>query len=330
MIRATNLVVKEAPIRVGPLTLRLGPGAYALVGRPADGVALLLSTFAGRTRASSGKVEALGGSPLAVNSRAKIGYVAIDAPLPEALRVDQALDLASRFRGEEIVPASERLAKLGIEALAPRRVSSLKLEERRAVAAAEAITSKKTQLLLIDEPFTLMDGRAAANLTRLLRLRAAGGTCVVLATASTRDPLLLADEAFVFDRGSLIWRGNPSDRVALARGNSVSVRVTAIDIRALASALAKDERASHVTLEPGALVAHGSTLVDICAAVATSARTAHTDVTSIVPDAAPLDHLFASVAEASRAANDRSQAAPPPPAPPGPISSPVLGQTRTP
>jgi ABC-type multidrug transport system ATPase subunit len=329
MIRATNLVAKAAPVRVGPLTLRLGPGAYALIGRPADGVALLLSTFAGRTRASSGKAEALGGSPISANSRRGIGYVAIDAPLPEALRVDQALDLASRFRGEPIVPAAARLAKLGVEALVRRRVSSLRLEERRAVAVAEALTSTKTQLLLIDEPFMSMDGRAAANLARLLRLRAASGTCVVIATASTRDPLLIADEAFAFDRGSLVWRGNPSDRVALARGGSVSVRVTATDIRALASTLARDERASRVTLEPGALVAYGETLVDICAAIATSARTAHTDITSIVPDAAPIDNLFASIAEAQRTANDRAQAAAPP-LPPPPTSGPVLSQTRSP
>jgi ABC-type multidrug transport system ATPase subunit len=329
MIRATNLVAKAAPVRVGPLTLRLGPGAYALIGRPADGVALLLSTFAGRTRASSGKAEALGGSPISANSRRGIGYVAIDAPLPEALRVDQALDLASRFRGEPIAPAAGRLAKLGVEALVRRRVSSLRLEERRAVAVAEALTSTKTQLLLIDEPFMSMDGRAAANLARLLRLRAASGTCVVIATASTRDPLLIADEAFAFDRGLLVWRGNPSDRVALARGGSVSVRVTATDIRALASTLARDERASRVTLEPGALVAYGETLVDICAAIATSARTAHTDITSIVPDAAPIDNLFASIAEAQRTANDRAQAAAPP-LPPPPTSGPVLGQTRSP
>lgn len=329
MIRATNLVAKAAPVRIGPLTLRLGPGAYALIGRPADGVSLLLSTFAGRTRASSGKTEALGASPLSANSRRGIGYVAIDAPLPESLRVEQALDLASRFRGEEIISASDRLAKLGIEALVGRRVGSLKLEERRAVAVAEAITSTKTQLLLIDEPFVSMDGRAAANLARLLRLRAAGGTCVVFATASTRDPLLIADEAFAFDRGSLIWRGNPSDRVALARGNSVCVRVTAIDIRALASALTKDERASRVTLEPGALVVEGAALVDICAAIATSARTAHTDITSIVPDAAPIDNLFATVAEAQRTVNSHAQAAAPP-LPPPPTSSPVLGQTRSP
>ncbi len=329
MIRATNLVAKAAPVRVGPLTLRLGPGAYALIGRPADGVALLLATFAGRSRASSGKVEALGKSPLAANSRRGIGYVAIDAPLPEALRVDRALDLASRFRGEPIVPAANRLAKLGIEALAERRVSSLRLEERRAIAIAEAITSTRTQLLLIDEPFMSMDGRAAAVLARLLRLRAAGGTCVVIATASTRDPLLIADEAFAFDRGSLVWRGNPSDRVALARGGSVSVRVTAVDIRALASTLARDERASRVTLEPGALVVEGAALVDICAAIAASARGAHTDITSIVPDAAPIDNLFATLAEAHRTANDRSLAAPPP-IPPPPTSAPVLGQTRSP
>jgi len=329
MIRATNLVAKAAPIRVGPLTLRLGPGAYALIGRPADGVSLLLETFSGRRRPSSGKVEALGGAPGSKLSRVGIGYVAIDAPLPEALRVDEILALASRFRGEDVVAAESRLAKLGIEALVQRRASSLSLEERRAVAITEALTSTKTQLLLIDEPFLSMDGRATAGLTRLLRQRAASGACVVVATASTRDPLLLADEAFAFDRGAIVWRGNPADRVALVRGDAVSVRVTAGDVRALASTLARDERALRVTLEAGAIIVEGGALVDICAAIAASARTAHTDITSIVPDPAPLDGLFATLAEAQRSTQERAQITAPA-LPPPPTSGPVLNQTRNP
>ncbi|MGH7284715.1 MAG: ATP-binding cassette domain-containing protein [Polyangiaceae bacterium] len=296
MIRLTNVVARFAPIQVGPVTLRLGPGGYALLGRPSDGVGLLLEAIAGRVLLASGKVETLGAPPAKAQTRRGIGYVALDAPLPETMRVSSVFALAAKIRGEDVGDVAERLGKLGVAALAKRSVVSLSLEERRAVAVAEAITSTKTQLLLIEEPFSSMDARTTSLLPKILRQRAAAGTCVVISTASTRDPLLVADEAFAFDRGKLVWRGKPADRVALARGESVRVQVLASDVRALAAALAKDERAMRVVIEPGLLSVEGHALVDIAAAIATAARSSQSDVLSIVPDAAPFDDLLASVA----------------------------------
>lgn len=302
MIRVTNLVARFAPMQVGPVTLRLGPGGYAFIGRPSDGVGLLLEAIAGRVLPSSGKVETLGSSPNRAGTRRGIGYVAIDAPLPELTRVDRVFALAAKIRGEEAGDVAARLGELGVEALAKRTVESLSLEERRAVAIAEAVTSTKTELLLIEEPFASVDARATSLLPKILRRRASAGACVIVSTASTRDPLLVADEAFAFDRGKLVWRGKPADRVALARGESVRVLVTASDVRALAAALAKDERATRVVIEPGLLSVEGGALVEVAAAVATAARSSNVDILSIVPDAAPFDDLLASIAATNRAA----------------------------
>ncbi|MEO8797196.1 MAG: ATP-binding cassette domain-containing protein [Polyangiaceae bacterium] len=327
MIRLTNAISRVAPQQVGPVSLFLGPGAYAFVGRTTDGVSLLLETIAGRTRPTSGKVETLNVAPTSAKARQAIGYVALDAPLPEVLSVAATLALASKLRGEPVLDPSERLAKVGIEPLVHRRISSLTLAERRAVAFAEVVTSTKTQLLLVDEPLIHMDARAAAGVAHLLRQRASQGACVVIATASTQDALLLASEAIAFDRSKLIWRGKPADRVALARGQAVRVTVTASDVRGLGAALARDARAVRVTVEDALVVAEGTTLVDVCAAIATAARHAHVEVTSIVPDAAPLDDLFAAIREESRNASAHSAAQH---RPPPPISSPVLGPTRAP
>ena len=328
MIRMTNLVARFAPTQVGPVTLRLGPGGYAFVGRPSDGVGLLLEAIAGRVLPASGKVETLGAPPTKGKTRRGIGYVALDAPLPETARVDDVFRIAAKIRGEAAGEVDGRLGVLGVEALTKRRVSSLSIEERRAVALAEAVTSTKTQVLLIEEPFTTMDARTASLLPKILRQRAAAGTCVVVSTASTRDPLLVADEAFAFDRGSLVWRGKPADRVALARGESVRVQVTASDVRALAAALAKDERATRVVIEPGMLSVDGHALVEVAAAIATAARSSQSEILSIVPDAAPFDDLLASIAIANRA-SARPQA-PVAVVPLPPTSSPVLGQPRNP
>lgn len=329
MIRLTNVVARFAPTQVGPVSLFVGPGAYALLGRPSDGVALLLEAIAGRTLPASGKVEVLGGAPTQASRRKSIGYVALDAPLPEMSRVEKVFHTAAKLRGEAAGDVAARLAELGVESLATRRVSSLSLEERRAVALAEALTSQKTQLVLVEEPFVSMDPRAAAGLAKLVRARAKQGSCVVFTTASPRESLLLADEVFAFDRGKPIWRGKPADRIALARGEWVRVQVTGSDVRTLGAALAKDERAARVTVEPPLLVVEGETLVDVAAAVASAARSSKTEVLSIVPDAAPLDDVFASIAAANRSAQNRAQS-PPGAVPPAPTSAPALAPPRTP
>lgn len=157
------LSTRHARLARATLTATFEAGVHALVGGPRDGGPLLLSVIAGRALVRSGRVRVLGEAPGSHAIRRRVGWVPSAPSLPEAMRVHEVMALAAVLRGEAAAPTVERLAALGLEALALRRVRSLTLEERRAVALAEALTSTVVRVLLLEEPLVAVDPRAAAR-----------------------------------------------------------------------------------------------------------------------------------------------------------------------
>ena len=180
------------------VSLEQRAGVLGIVGAPKDGTSLLLDMIDGTAPPSSGRVVVLGGSPDA--ARPRLARVSLEAPLPDALRVDEVCDLAADLRGEPRRSSGETLGALGVGALARRRVRSLALEERRAVALAIALGSTKAEVLLIEEPLALLDPVAPRMVVDALRARAASA-CVIVTTASPRDATRLADRLGVLTSG---------------------------------------------------------------------------------------------------------------------------------
>jgi ABC-type multidrug transport system ATPase subunit len=208
MVDLTGLRVRAPTERGRPtavlsnVTLQVGSGVHAIVGSPKDGTTLLLNVIDGTItpKAGGGRVFVVGGAP--DQTRAHISRVSLEAPLPEALRVKEVCDLAGELRGDHPRPATERLGLLGLESLANRRVSSLSIEERRAVVLALALTSQKTDVLLIEEPLAGLDLIAPRRVVDALRARAASA-CVIVTTASPKDAVRLGDRIFVLTNGVL-------------------------------------------------------------------------------------------------------------------------------
>ncbi|WP_394846631.1 hypothetical protein LZC95_04090 [Pendulispora brunnea] len=248
MIELDHVRARVAPIGVGPVSLRLPPGITALQGTAQDGVALLLGVLAARVPAQ-GRVSVFGLTPDA--ARRAIAHVPLDAVLPDALRVSETLELARTLRGDaEAPPAAARLAELGLDALAGRRVRSLDPREVRAVAMAEALTSKVVRVILLEEPFATVDARALAVLPGLLRRRAKEGACIVIATASTRDARDLADQRFVFQHGLLV-----ADASLL---RPAELHVVSSDARTLAGALAREAAVTEVVASDQRVIVRGA------------------------------------------------------------------------
>jgi ABC-2 type transport system ATP-binding protein len=143
--------------RLENVTLTWETGVLVILGTPADGTTALLEVLAGIVPIRGGRVKIGGVAP--TEARASVAYVPLDAALPDALRVDEVCDLAGQIRGEPATTVGSRLAPLGIEKLAGRRVRSLSHGEARAVAVALALTSK-APILLIDEPLSGLDPAA--------------------------------------------------------------------------------------------------------------------------------------------------------------------------
>lgn len=336
MIELTQAVAREPPLALAPTTARMDAGsAHALLGARDDGTALLLGLMAGVVRARSGVARVLGGDPRSGVVRAAIGYVPIDATLPEALRVAEVFALAAAIRGEPETDPTTRLAALGIADLARAKVSRLRPEEVRAVAAVEALTSPAVRVLLLEEPLARIDPRAAAAIPGVLRERARAGACVVVATASPREARALADVQLVMERGSVVRRVAALDALALAGAGGVRMRVVASDNRVLAGALARAEEVTTLEADERSVLVHGASAAALGRAVARVVSAARVDVELMRLEPLAIDEVRAAVAGdvagAYRGAFDRSRARPaPPPTPPAGLAPPAPPAPPTP
>jgi len=207
MVDLTHVNVRAPTERGKPtafltnLHLQLGSGVHAIVGAPRDGTSLLLSVIDGAIAPRAGaRVFVVGGTP--AQTRSHISRVSLEAPLPESLRVAEVCRLSAELRGEQQRPATERLAILGLESLAARVVATLSMDERRAVTMAIALTSQKTDVILIEEPLAGLETIAPRRVIDALRTRAASA-CVIVTTASPRDAARLGDRFFMLTNGTL-------------------------------------------------------------------------------------------------------------------------------
>jgi ABC-type multidrug transport system ATPase subunit len=309
VIDLTGVVARVPPVALHPLTVQLGPGAFALLGGRADGPSIVLGVVAGRLPFRGGSARVLRFAPGDPRLRKSVAQVPLDVALPAPLRVGEALALAARIRGEPAREARIRLEPFGIAALADRAIHSLSREEARAVAFAEALTSTAT-ILLLEEPLAAVDSRALGAIADSLRARARAGACVVVATGSTRDARTLADEVLTFERGHLLRRAPATDPLVLAGPRGANVRVVASDAKRLATALTAEDAIRHVAVEAGVLVAGGADVVSVAAAIARAALREKITLDVVRADLLREDELRSAIAGdtagAYRAAYERA------------------------
>ena len=285
----------RTPRVLGPITATLGAGVHALLGNVDDGVALVLAVLAARVRPTAGRVIVLGDAPSLDATRRSVAYVPLDVALPHPMRVEEAMAMAAEVRGEPPQDPRARLDALGLSPLATRKVRTLMPDEAHAVALAEALTSQ-ARVLLLHEPYMLLDPRAAALLGGVLRARANAGACVLVGTASVRDAADLAEDLLIFERGLLVRRTSAFEGLAARGARGARLRVVASDTRALLAALAREPSITALEASDGVLLVGGGDLVLVASAVAAAALRADTEILSLCPEAIPLEELRASLA----------------------------------
>jgi energy-coupling factor transport system ATP-binding protein len=188
----------------------------AVMGRNGSGKSTLLAQLAGLRAPSKGRVHVLGEAPAGLAPRKLIKLVGL---VPQ----DAGVLLYSETVAEECAAADrETTLESGTTAAVlddvlpgtPRDRHPRDLSEGQRLALALAVVlAHAPPLLLLDEPTRGLDYPSKDRLVQVLRKRAAGGTCVVLATHDVELVAQVATRAVVLASGEIVSDGPARDVV---------------------------------------------------------------------------------------------------------------------
>ena len=162
------------------LTFRLGNGeAIALTGRNGAGKSSLLAMLCGRLRPEAGTIRVEGAPEADLVELAHV--VGHRDGLKTALTAQENLAFAQALLGEAGLSPAEALASVGLPHVAALPVGYLSAGQRRRVALARLLVSRRP-FWLLDEPMSALDLAAQAMLTGLMREHLAKGGAILAAT----------------------------------------------------------------------------------------------------------------------------------------------------
>lgn len=199
-----------------PLSLTLAERRIGVIGANGSGKSTLLRMINGLVAPSDGTVAVFGSDTVrdvrAV--RRRVGFVFTD-PLSQLVmptgREDVELSLRRSVRnaGERRALAEACLARLGMLRLADQSIYELSGGERQLVALA-AVLAVDPEVLVLDEPSTLLDLRNR----ELLRRTLSGLDQQIILSTHDLELALDLDRVMVVDGGKIVFDGGAADAVA--------------------------------------------------------------------------------------------------------------------
>lgn len=192
------------------VSFEVSPGScLALLGRNGAGKTTLLRILAGLSRPGRGRVRLLGRDARDRATRGRIGILGHGISLYDELSAFENLRLFGRLYGlpDPKKSALAWLERTGLERVRDGLIREFSRGMRQRLAVARAFLHDPA-VLLLDEPFTSLDDRAAALLQTLLRDAITAGRTIVLSTHQLREALDLATHVALLVRGRLAHAGN--------------------------------------------------------------------------------------------------------------------------
>jgi ABC-type sugar transport system ATPase subunit len=210
MILCEDLLIQQGAFSLGPLSLTIPTGKYAvLMGETGCGKTSLLESIVGLRQIASGKLIVDG---VLVNrlppAQRQFGYVPQDGALFTTMTVAENLSFALMIRGvsrrEQIQRQNEIAQELGITHLLSRMPSNLSGGEKQRVALGRAL-AHRPKLLLLDEPLSSLDQKTRSEMIELLRVtHAHWGLTVLHVTHHNEEADRLAQIRFRLNKGILM------------------------------------------------------------------------------------------------------------------------------
>lgn len=201
------------------LEFNVPPGITALFGHSGAGKSMTMACVAGLSTPDSGRItlgervlfDAQTGVSLPPQKRS-VGYVMQDYLLFPHLSVAQnvAFGLMGMSKKEKAGRVQSALVQVGLEGLANRMPADLSGGQQQRVALARALVTRP-QILLLDEPFSALDGPTREQLRRdVYRLQRRLKVPALFVTHDLAEAYLLADQIAVIEAGRLLQLGSPA------------------------------------------------------------------------------------------------------------------------
>ncbi len=175
------------------IDLRVAPGEFvAVVGKSGSGKSTLLNMIAGIDRPSAGLVR-VAGTDLGGLSEARLArwrgqslgivfqFFQLMPTLTALENVQLPMDFAGRLGPAAQARAQDLLARVGLEAQAPKLPFALSGGEQQRVAIARALANDPP-LVVADEPTGNLDSQTADQVFRLFEQLVAAGKTIVFVT----------------------------------------------------------------------------------------------------------------------------------------------------
>ena len=220
---------RPAALRGVDLELAAG-SSLAVLGPNGAGKTTLLRLIAGLARPSTGELEVAGERAGRPAARAQVGLIAHATFLYRELTARENLIFAARLFGvaNPSARADELLAEAELDHVAHRPAGAFSRGMAQRLSIARGLVHDPA-VLLLDEPFTGLDGPAAERLTaRLVALRDRRRSLVIV-THDVRRAAELADSALVL-AGGRVFRQLAGD--ALCNSGLESACAEAAQVRA--------------------------------------------------------------------------------------------------
>jgi iron(III) transport system ATP-binding protein len=219
------LLLDALTLRYGPkaaldgVSLSVAPGELVcLLGPSGSGKSTLLRLIAGVEHPSSGRVvvngvDVAGPRTFIEPERRRVGMVFQDYALFPHLtvRANVAFGLVGWKRADAARAVDAMLERVDLTRDANSYPHMLSGGERQRVALARAL-APNPQVLLMDEPFSSLDGRLRDQVRQqTIDLLRETGTTTILVTHDPREAVRVADRIALLRKGRLVQCGSPEE-----------------------------------------------------------------------------------------------------------------------
>lgn len=269
VIQVENLTKRyRDKVAVADIGFRVARGEiFGLLGPNGAGKTTAVECLQGLRRRSGGSVTVLGLDPdrQARALRRRIGSQLQSSALPERLRVQEAIGVFGKQRGQP-VDLETILADWDLAGVRQQAFASLSGGQQQRVFLALALLGDP-DVLFLDELTTGLDPTARRATWGLIRQVRDRGATVVLVTHLMEEAEALCDRIAVVDQGRVTALGTPGD---LSASHGGPIRITFTDERLDPSTLLHIPGVQSVTAEAGKVTvqAESAAAVPVAAALA--------------------------------------------------------------